>query len=74
MIIRGANLDYTDLDLKYQLYDYANNPIEEGSVQIIDRFNSSSILILVPLFISSIALRADFKFERSSVAVKDTRA
>jgi hypothetical protein len=74
MIIRGANLDYTDLDLKYQLYDYANNPIEEGSVQIIDRFNSSSILILVPPFMSSLALRADFKFERSSVAVKETRA
>lgn len=74
LIIRGSNLDYTDLELKYQLYDYANNPIEEGLVQIIDRFNSSSILILVPPLMSSLALRADFRFERSSVAVKDTGA
>jgi hypothetical protein len=74
MIIRGVNLDYTDLELNYQLYDFANNPIEEGLVKIIDRFNSSSILILVPPLMSSLALRADFRFERSSVAVKDTRA
>lgn len=74
MIVRGANLDYTDLELKYQLYDYANNPIEEGRVQIIDRFNSTSILILVPPLMSGLALRADFRFERSSVAIKTTRA
>jgi hypothetical protein len=30
MVINGANLDYQDLEITYQLYDYANNPIEEG--------------------------------------------
>lgn len=62
MLINGANLDYQDLEITYQLYDYANNPIEEGYSEIIDRYNSSQILILVPPLMSSLALRADFRF------------
>jgi len=30
MVVRGLNLDYEDLKLKYHLYDYSNNPIEKG--------------------------------------------
>jgi hypothetical protein len=57
-------LDFEDIGLRFLLYDYANNPIEEGDCKITIKKNATSIQVLVPPLMSSLALRADFRFYR----------
>ncbi len=63
--IKGINLDYEDLELRYALFDYQNLTIEDGLIEIKERINSTDMQLQLPLFMSNLAVRAEFRFYRS---------
>lgn len=62
--IKGSNLDYDNLELRYALYDYQNFIIEDGLIEIKERINSTDIQLQLPSFMSNLAVRAEFRFYR----------